>query len=110
MAENIPAGTAINNVMAVMVNVLMIAGIMETLVVLYSHANSSGFRLGMPFAKMYRSRAASTASVMTAESTTITARNKEKGLLLYDFSLSEKDCLLIYSISQPSFTAWKNKD
>jgi len=47
-----PSGVAISSAKAVISTVLMSAGISETFSELYSHAKSSGLRLGMPMTRM----------------------------------------------------------
>ena len=52
MAAKMPSGVAISSAKAVISTVLMRAGISETFSELYSHAKSSGLRLGMPMTRM----------------------------------------------------------
>ena len=65
MAENTPTGTANRRAANVITIVLMIAGIIDTLSVLYSHANRLGFRQGTPLIRIYPIRDTSTTTVIT---------------------------------------------
>lgn len=52
MAAKMPSGVEIASEKAVISTVLMSAGVSETFSELYSQANSSGFKLGMPMTKI----------------------------------------------------------
>ena len=52
IAAKMPSGVEIASEKAVISTVLMSAGVSETFSELYSQANSSGFKLGMPMTRM----------------------------------------------------------
>ena len=60
MAAPMPSGTQTSRDISVISRVLMMEGIMDTLVELYSQANSSGDRWGMPLMRMYPTISTST--------------------------------------------------
>ena len=60
MAAPIPSGTQMTSAISVISTVFTIAGVIETLVELYSQANSSGDRWGMPLMRMYPTISTST--------------------------------------------------
>ena len=104
IAEKIPVGTAISSDRKVMYTVLIIAGIIDILSVLYSHANSSGLRCTTPFMSMYIISENSIPVVITADSITSIRIIREPGLFLY---VSQNCCIelfLLLLISQPSFS------
>ena len=69
-------------VIPVIVRVLMIAGIMDTLSLVYFQANRSGVILGIPWIKIYPTSRNSTHTVINAASPTSMAANREKGCFL----------------------------
>ena len=103
MAENIPTGTAIRRDSAVIYTVLMIAGIMDMLLVLYSQANSSGLRCTTPFTSIYMISENKTPTVMAAARITHMSTARDPGLFLYVSQNCSQEPFPVFFIGQPSF-------
>ena len=82
-----PNGTAIKRVSSVTTIVLIIAGIQDTFSLLYSQANNSGVRCGIPITRIYTIKNIRARTENAAASTTRISNTSERGFLLYSLSL-----------------------